>query len=189
MFSIICTWINGWVNNGQAGDLRRHRAHYDVTVMQATALLKHLKCPVFCKSAHPSQLNLFLFFSWNIYERRPWSMGGKRWVSFVMMTSSNGTIFRVTGPLWGEPLVIGGFPHKGSWHDDLVFSLTWAWINGSANNRDAGDLRRHCVHYDVTTLHAISCLMYRHYADDTFNCIFSNENVCIPIKMSPNVCS
>ena len=26
--------INGWVNNGEAGDLRRHHAHYDVTVMQ-----------------------------------------------------------------------------------------------------------------------------------------------------------
>ena len=24
---------NGWVNNGEAGDLRRHRAHYGVTVM------------------------------------------------------------------------------------------------------------------------------------------------------------
>ena len=29
----ICVWINGWVNNGEAGDLRRYRAHYDVTVM------------------------------------------------------------------------------------------------------------------------------------------------------------
>ena len=25
---------NGWVNNGEAGDLRRHRAHYDVIVMK-----------------------------------------------------------------------------------------------------------------------------------------------------------
>ena len=25
---------NGWVNNREAGDLRRHSAHYDVTVMQ-----------------------------------------------------------------------------------------------------------------------------------------------------------
>ena len=33
MFSLICTWINGWVNNRKADDLRRHRAHYDVTVM------------------------------------------------------------------------------------------------------------------------------------------------------------
>ena len=27
-------WINGWVNNGEAGDLRRHRARYDVIVME-----------------------------------------------------------------------------------------------------------------------------------------------------------
>ena len=33
MLSLICTRINGWVNNSEAGDLRRHRAHYDVTVM------------------------------------------------------------------------------------------------------------------------------------------------------------
>ena len=34
MFSLIGTRINGWVNNGVAGDLRRYRAHYDVTVIQ-----------------------------------------------------------------------------------------------------------------------------------------------------------
>ena len=33
MFPLICTWINGWVNNREAGDLRRNHAHYDVTVM------------------------------------------------------------------------------------------------------------------------------------------------------------
>ena len=26
--------MNGWVNNREAGDLRRHRAHYNVIVMQ-----------------------------------------------------------------------------------------------------------------------------------------------------------
>ena len=31
----ICAWLNGWVNSGEAGDLRRHRAHYGVTVMNA----------------------------------------------------------------------------------------------------------------------------------------------------------
>ena len=31
----ICAWINGWINNREAGDLRHHRAHYDVTVMVA----------------------------------------------------------------------------------------------------------------------------------------------------------
>ena len=33
MFSLICAWINSWVNNGEAGDLRRPRAHYGVTAM------------------------------------------------------------------------------------------------------------------------------------------------------------
>ena len=33
MFSLICARINVWVNNGEAGDLRRRRAHYGVTVM------------------------------------------------------------------------------------------------------------------------------------------------------------
>ena len=32
-FSLICAWINGWVNNRETGDLRRHRVHYAVTVM------------------------------------------------------------------------------------------------------------------------------------------------------------
>ena len=36
MFALICVWINGWVNNREAGDLRRHRAHYDVIVMKGS---------------------------------------------------------------------------------------------------------------------------------------------------------
>ena len=36
MLSLICAWINGWVNNRKAGDLRRHRAHYGVTVMETS---------------------------------------------------------------------------------------------------------------------------------------------------------
>ena len=35
MFSLIFPWINGWVNNREACDLRR--VHYDVTVMQSDA--------------------------------------------------------------------------------------------------------------------------------------------------------
>ena len=34
MFSLICAWMNEYVNNREAGDLRRYRAHYDVTVME-----------------------------------------------------------------------------------------------------------------------------------------------------------
>ena len=35
MFSLICRPINCWVNNREAGDLRHHRAHYDVIVMSS----------------------------------------------------------------------------------------------------------------------------------------------------------
>ena len=35
MFSLICAWIHGWVNNHEAGNLRRYRVHYDVIVMKS----------------------------------------------------------------------------------------------------------------------------------------------------------
>ena len=38
MFSVICVRINGWVNNREAGDLKRYRAHNDVSVMRITAV-------------------------------------------------------------------------------------------------------------------------------------------------------
>ena len=36
MFSLICVWINDWVNNREPGDLRRHQAHCDVIVMNCS---------------------------------------------------------------------------------------------------------------------------------------------------------
>ena len=46
MFSLIFVWINYWVNNHKAGDLRRYWAHYDATVMQGINLiLFHHRCP------------------------------------------------------------------------------------------------------------------------------------------------
>ena len=41
MLSLICAWMNGWVNNREAGDFRRHRAHYDVTVMCVWYAMKY----------------------------------------------------------------------------------------------------------------------------------------------------
>ena len=38
VFPLICVWINDWVNNSEAGDLRRYQAHYDVTVMKRNAM-------------------------------------------------------------------------------------------------------------------------------------------------------
>ena len=33
IFSLICAWTKSWANNGDASDLRRQCAHYDVIVM------------------------------------------------------------------------------------------------------------------------------------------------------------
>ena len=43
-------------------------------------------------------------------------------------------------------------PHKGQWRVALMFSLICVWMNGWVNNREGGELRRHCAHYDVTVI-------------------------------------
>ena len=63
------------------------------------------------------------------------------------MTSSNGNIFRVTGPSCGE---FTG--HQMPVNRSLRFSLICAWIKGWVSNHEAGDMRRHHAHYDVTVL-------------------------------------
>ena len=65
------------------------------------------------------------------------------------MTSSNGNIFRVTGPLWGW-LVYS--PPKGHGRGALMFYLICAWTNGWANKRHTGYLRHCQAHYDVTVM-------------------------------------
>ena len=59
-FSLTCTWISGWVNNCEVGDLRHHRSHYDIVMppaisttyklhhIHALASLSYLRrCPIF----------------------------------------------------------------------------------------------------------------------------------------------
>ena len=46
LFSLICTWTNSWVNNREAGVLRRHRGHwYYVIVMFFQAMVSCLTTP------------------------------------------------------------------------------------------------------------------------------------------------
>ena len=44
-------------------------------------------------------------------------------------------------------------PHKGQRRGALMFFFICAWTNCWANNWDAGDLRRHCAHYDVIAIY------------------------------------
>ena len=59
-FSLICTWINAWVNNRVAGDLRRYRAHYDVTLM-GHVITKHDIDNFLCYMKKDSNLFLIKF--------------------------------------------------------------------------------------------------------------------------------
>ena len=54
--------------------------------------------------------------------------------------------------VWGIHRSPVNYPHKGQWRGALMFSLIWAWTNGWVHNRDAGDLRRHRAHYDVSVM-------------------------------------
>ena len=67
-----------------------------------------------------------------------------------MMTSSNGNVFRDTGPLCGEFTGHRWIPSTKASDAELWCSLWSApWINGWINNREAGDLRHHRAHYNI----------------------------------------
>ena len=89
------------------------------------------------------------------------------------MTSSNGNIFpRYCGfvrVIYRSPV---NSPHKGQWRGALMFSLICLWINGSVNNCEAGDLRRHRTHYDIHVMTQI-CLWC---SQNVLRCIIANNN-------------
>ena len=58
--SLICVWLNGWVNNREAGDLRRYHAPYDVSVM----IYPYLR---FCNHVWG---NMFAFYKDSFWDRR-----------------------------------------------------------------------------------------------------------------------
>ena len=71
MLSLICTWTNGWVNNRDAGDFRRHRTYYDVILMikasQITVVCS--VCPTVGSGAdqRKHQSSASLAFVWGIH--------------------------------------------------------------------------------------------------------------------------
>ena len=78
-----------------------------------------------------------------------------------MTTSSNGNIFRVTGPLCGEFIGHRWIPRtKASDAELWCFFFIYARINGWINNREAGDLRCHLAHYDVIVMGKMTSLYW-----------------------------
>ena len=71
MFSLLCVRRNGWVNNREAGDLRRHRAHYDVIVM------------------HELELNMVFRNSWGSFVIGNGSLDNLFWLPWQPFTTPN----------------------------------------------------------------------------------------------------
>ena len=87
IFSLICARINGWVNNREAGDLRRHRAHYNVIVIQGFTACVCVKislskvtfnCVCWFCIYWP---HMFINYMWFI-----WIFNEYRWVGLIQIT-------------------------------------------------------------------------------------------------------
>ena len=70
--------INGWINNREAGDLRRHRAHYDVTVMKQIWVLGYTshwddqRTPTYLKTIYlvwSSLINFRIYVTYLLLEK------------------------------------------------------------------------------------------------------------------------
>ena len=57
MFPLICAWIHDWINNREAGDLRRYRGHYDVNVMKILSDIASKECHVMDVSCQSSKIS------------------------------------------------------------------------------------------------------------------------------------
>ena len=87
-------------------------------------------------------------------------------------------------------------PHKGQWRRALMFSLICAWINRWINNPEAGNLRRHRAHHDVTVMHFRTIwsllALYHNYIDGLAqDCSNSIANALELLKSctKPSICS
>ena len=169
MFSLVCARRNGYVNKRDAGDFRRYRAHYDVTVMTSvysTSISTDYGLSLFgtkplsklsvCKMynvghfARPQFIRFSHVGDW----RAPYN-----WVSTShakILNHDDVIKWKYFPRYW--PFVRGihrwpvNSPHKGQWCGALMFSLICIWINGWVNNREAGDFRRYRAHYDVSVM-------------------------------------
>ena len=96
-----------------------------------------------------------------------WWLDYRRKYAPLGLTELNGELWNSVYPWWRHQMEIFSallclcegihwspvdFPHKGQWYGALMFSLICAWTNNWANNRDAGDFRRHRAHYDIIVM-------------------------------------
>ena len=64
MFSLISVWTNGWVNNREPGDMRRYRAHCDVTVMCVNFTFRRWQLPPYYTTVGMLEQTQYIGTSW-----------------------------------------------------------------------------------------------------------------------------
>ena len=75
-------------------------------------------------------------------------------------------------------------PHKGQWRGALMFSLICAWNNDWVNNREARDMRRHGVHYDITVMNTFVTIGF--FTTKPFQLIAKSDILFLIIDIGKN---
>ena len=122
-------WINLWVNNREAGDLRRNRAHYDVIVMGRGIRLRHQKESVTPEKVptsrhhHGSRKNL-------IRQMSPMSLSIQctKVSIFLLLHYIICQFYALTRPCWW-PKRTFRLPQTGSGHNSNLHSKNLAIAN------------------------------------------------------------
>ena len=117
-------------------------------------------------SAHPIN-NDGSEIPWQITQR---TVDQRCW--FTWWRHQMGTFSALLAFCAGNSPVTGEFPSQRPVTRSLMFSLICAWINGWVNNREAGDLRRHCAHYDVNAIRHIYPWRADLFHRKNYDCIF-----------------
>ena len=125
----IGTWQNGCVNNRYVGDLRRHRAHYDVTVI------------VYTIHFYICYANVIIVLSSTLVQVTDWHLvaycNSGRWNCKQGISTHPGPVDVVKWKPFPRywPFARGihwspmNSPSKRQWRGTLKFSLMCAWIN------------------------------------------------------------
>ena len=132
MFSLICVWINSWVNNREAGDLRRYHAHYDITVMcVAYCCCKMVHSEIFClMHCGISGMGLLRYNELTLLQGASWVVQ-VMWRVFTFYPSSlraGGVLSSRSGRLGGRLPNLRN-PYLGNCLTDFLNSLSWSFAH------------------------------------------------------------
>ena len=98
------------------------------------------------------------------------------------MTSSNGNLFRFTGPLLGEAVGRWWIPLTKARDAELCFSLMCTWTNDWANSRNGGDLRCHSAHRDVILMRTSLSLSHEKIDQKEWFCLCGRKRSISPTE-------